>query len=126
MITTTLGENLQTVSVLDGKNGSVRTAYFDPREDMQPGEVLASALGACMLTMIGYAAQKRGEDVTGTTLSVASQFGGTPRRVVSVKLVFTFKDNLSGEQKNFYTHIAQTCPVHNSLREDVEYKITVK
>ena len=46
MITTTLGENLQTVSVLDGKNGSVRTAYFDPREDMQPGEVLASALGA--------------------------------------------------------------------------------
>ena len=44
----TLEKNLQTTARLEGHTAAVKTAYFDPREDMQPGELLASALGACM------------------------------------------------------------------------------
>lgn len=122
----TLGNNLQTTARLEGHTAAVKTAYFDPREDMQPGELLASALGACMLTMVGYAAQKRGEDVSGTQLTVEPIFGGTPRRVTEIKLTFAYPANFTQAQKDLYTKTAQTCPVHNSLREDIRYTIEVK
>ena len=122
----TLGENLTTAVRLENHDALVKTAHNDPRQDMQPGELLAGALGACMLTMIGYAAQKRGENVTGTQLKIEPVFGAKPRRVVEVKMSFAFPAALSDVQKKFYVQAAQTCPVHNSLREDIVYKVEVR
>ena len=125
-IKTVLGENLQTKSLVKGKKGEVRSAYFEPREDMQPGELLASALGACMLTMVGFMASKRGENVAGTELLVTPHFDEKHSRVVKMALTFVFPSTLTDDQKKFYTRAAQTCPVHNSLREDIEYEVNVK
>ena len=61
-----LAADLNTTGHLEGKNAVVRTSFNDPREDMNPGELLANALGACMLTMIGFLALRRGERVEGT------------------------------------------------------------
>ena len=125
-IKTVLGDNLQTKSVLEGKTGEVRSAYLDPREDMQPGELLAAALGACMLTMVGFMASKRGENVTGTELHVIPGFDEKHSRVTSMALSFVFPSSLTGEQKKFYARAAQSCPVHNSLREDITYTVEIK
>ena len=125
-IKTVLAANLQTKSVLEGKKGEVHTAYMDPREDMNPGELLAAALGACMLTMVGFMASKRGEDVNGTEVLVDPGFDAKHSRVVSMGLTFVFPATLTEDQKKFYTRAAQTCPVHNSLREDITYTVTVK
>lgn len=125
-IKTVLAANLQTKSVLDGKKGEVRSAYLNPREDMNPGEILAAALGACMLTMVGFMASKRGDDVTGTELLVEPGFDEKHSRVVSMGLTFVFPAALNEDQKKFYARAAQTCPVHNSLREDIVYTVTVK
>ncbi len=125
-IKTVLGTNLQTKSVLEGKKGEVRSAYLNPREDMNPGELLAAALGACMLTMVGFMASKRGEDVTGTEVLLEPGFDDKHSRVVSMGLTFVFPAALTEEQKKFYARAAQTCPVHNSLREDITYTVTIK
>ena len=50
MIKTTLHPNLQTTSEIAGKK-TLATAFNNPREDVNPGEMLAASLGACMLTM---------------------------------------------------------------------------
>lgn len=125
-IKTVLGENLQTTSIVEGKKGEVRSAYFEPREEMQPGELLAAALGACMLTMVGFMASKRGENVTGTELSVVPEFDEKHSRVLKIALAFSFPASLTDEQKKFYARAAQTCPVHNSLREDISYTVEIK
>lgn len=125
-IKTVLGDNLQTKSVLEGKTGEVRSAYLDPREDMQPGELLAAALGACMLTMVGFMASKRGENVTGTELHVTPGFDEKHSRVTRMALSFVFPASLTDEQKKFYARAAQSCPVHNSLREDITYTVEIK
>ena len=112
--------------MLDVKKAVLRSAYMEPREEMQPGEILASALGACMLTMVGFIASKRGENVTGTELAVEPAFDEVHTRVVRMDLTFSFPASLTAEQKEFYAKAAQSCPVHNSLREDSTYTTHIK
>ena len=121
----TLGENLTTSAVLEGRT-PVKTAFANPRQDMNPGELLTASLGACMLSMVGYMASKRGDNVHGTTADISAKFDDEHSRIVAFDVVLTFPASFTQEQKDVYTRAAQTCPVHNSLREDIHYNITVK
>lgn len=121
-----LEDNLTTSGRLEGKTALIKTSFNEPREEMNPGELLADALGACMLTMIGFLAARRGEQVVGTELSVVPGFDEKHSRIVSFALTFHFPDSLSQAQKDFYAKAAESCPVHNTLKEDITYKITVK
>lgn len=121
-----LATNLQTSITLSGKDSAVRTAFNEPREDFNPGELLAGALGACMLTMVGFLAAKRGEQVEGTRVSVTPGFDEKHSRITSFAVEFRFPETLTQPQKDFYAKAAESCPVHNSLRQDITYKITVK
>ncbi len=121
----TLGENLTTSTVLEGHT-PVNTAFANPRQDMNPGELLTASLGACMLTMVGYMASKRGDNTRGTFADVTAKFDDKHSRIVAFDIVITFPSSFTQEQKDTYTRAAQTCPVHNSLREDIQYTITVK
>lgn len=121
----TLGQNLQTTCVLDGKT-PLHTAFNNPRQDVNPGEMLAASLGACMMTMVGFMAAKHGEDAQGTFVEVSPQFDEKHSRMTGFGLVFHFPAHFSPEQKEKYAKLAQGCPVHNSLREDMTYTVTVK
>lgn len=125
MITTTLHENLQTTSVLDGKK-PLATAFNNPREDVNPGEMLAASLGACMLTMIGFMAGKHGDHAEGTAVEIHPQFDEKHSRITGFDLTFVFPSSFTSAQKEKYAKLAQGCPVHNSLREDMKYHITIK
>lgn len=124
MIKTTLQKNLTTVTTLDGKD-PVSTAFLDPRTQPNPGELLACALGACMLTMVGYMASKRGDNAEGTSVEVRPQFDEKHSRITGFALRFMFPAAFTQAQKEAYARAAQTCPVHNSLREDMDYTVEV-
>lgn len=121
----TLGQNLQTTCAVDGKK-PLHTAFNNPREDVNPGEMLAASLGACMMTMVGFMAGKHGDDAQGTALEVKAQFDDKHTRVTGFELTFHFPAHFTAEQKAKYAKLAQGCPVHNSLREDMKYTVTVK
>ncbi len=125
-IKTTLGKNLDTVGVLADSAARVKTAYIDPRNDMNPGELLCAALGACMMTKLGFVASKRGEDVSGTEVTVEPSFDEKHTRITAIKIEFKFPDGFKNEHKAFYAQAAQECPVHNSLREDIAFNVSVK
>ena len=124
MIKTTLAKNLQTTSVLEVKK-PLHTAFNNPREDVNPGEMLAASLGACMMTMVGYMADKHGEDASGTSVEIHPQFDANHTRIVGFDITFVFPSTFTPDQKEKYAKLAQGCPVHNSLREDMVYNITV-
>lgn len=121
-----LAADLNTTGHIEGKNAVIKTAFNEPREDMNPGELLANALGACMLTMIGFLAARRGEHVEGTEVAVVPEFDAKHTRVMSFAVTFYFPAELPQAQKDFYAKAAEGCPVHHSLREDITYKIVVK
>ena len=125
-ITLQLEGNLQTVGKLAGKNTIIKTAFNEPREEMNPGELLANALGACMLTMIGFLSSRRGERLEGTRLTVVPGFDEKHSRITSFVLTFCVPEGLSQAQKDFYAKAAESCPVHNTLKEDISYKIVIK
>lgn len=125
-ITTTLFDNLKTETVTEGKPGNIGTQFLDPTDLLKPGDVLASALGACMMTMVGAVAAKRKEDLSGSRLELEPEYDPAHSRVTGFKLAFTFPDGLTPETKQFYAKAAQTCPVHNSLKEDMVYSVTFK
>lgn len=121
----TLGQNLQTTCVLDGKK-PLYTAFNNPREDVNPGEMLCASLGACMMTMVGFMASKHGDNAQGTSVEVTPKFDEKHSRMIGFELTFVFPASFTPEQKEKYAKLAQSCPVHNSLREDMTYQVTVK
>lgn len=121
----TLGQNLQTTCVLDGKT-PLHTAFNNPRQDVNPGEMLAASLGACMMTMIGFKAAKNGDNAEGSTVQITTQFDDKHSRIIGFELVLHLPDSFTAAQKEKYAKLAQSCPVHNSLREDITYQITVQ
>ena len=120
----TLGQNLQTTCAPDGKK-PLHTAFNNPREDVNPGEMLAASLGACMMTMVGFMAAKHGDNAEGTTVEVYPHFDDKHTRVTGFDLAFHFPAHFTLEQKEKYAKLAQGCPVHNSLREDMQYTVKV-
>jgi len=122
---TTLGKNLTTTSVLEGRT-PVETSFTSPRQNMNPGELLTAALGGCMMTMVGYMASKRGDNAEGSSADITAIFDDKHSRIIGFDIVLTFPASFTKEQKDTYVRAAQTCPVHNSLREDIKYTITVK
>ena len=125
VITTKLEGNLVTLGGAENRQ-AVRTEYNEPRENMNPGELLCASLGACMMTMVGFLAVRRNENVTGTRVEVEPAFDEKHSRITAMTITFHFPEHLTQTQKDFYAKAAQGCPVHNSLREDITYKVIVK
>lgn len=91
-------------------------------ESFSPTDLVATALGACMLTIMGISAETYGYDIVGTTLETEKIMGTNPRRIVEIRITFNFpKDReFTAQQKRVIEAAARTCPVANSLHPDIK------
>ena len=91
-------------------------------ESFSPTDLVATALGACMLTIMGISAETYGYDIVGTTLETGKIMGTNPRRIVEIKITFNFpKDReFTAQQRRVIEAAARTCPVANSLHPDIK------
>ena len=86
-----------------------------------PTDLMATALGSCMLTIMGIQAQRLELDLTGTTVHVVKEMATTgPRRIGRLTVEFTVPVPTTEEQRQRLHNAALTCPVHKSLHPDVE------
>ncbi len=89
-------------------------------EAFSPTDLLATALGSCMLTVMGIAAEKYEADLIGTTCSITKIMAENPRRVAEVHITFNFpKRDFSDKVKTVLERAAHTCPVSKSLHPDL-------
>lgn len=90
-------------------------------EAFSPTDLLATALGSCMLTVMGIAAREQKVSIDGTTCSITKIMGTEPRRVSEVQIVFNFPANdYTDKVKIILERAAHTCPVSKSLHPDVK------
>lgn len=87
-------------------------------EAFSPTDLLATALGSCMLTIIGLAAKTHGFDIDGTEIETTKIMATDPRRVGEVVLTFNFpKNNYTDKERKIIEAAAKSCPVAQSLSE---------
>ena len=93
-------------------------------ESFSPSDLVATALGSCMMTIMGIAARDMKIDIKGTQVTVQKEMVATPIRRISrlgVKIKVPVK--LTAEQKQKLEQAASTCPVHKSLHPDVQIPV---
>jgi len=89
-----------------------------------PTDLVATALGTCMLTIMGIAARKMEVDIKGTTVTVMKEMVADPvRRIGMLSVRFNIPARLNPEQQLKLQEAALTCPVHKSLHPDVQIPI---
>ncbi|MEZ5977005.1 MAG: OsmC family protein [Planctomycetota bacterium] len=92
-------------------------------QSFSPTDLVASATGACMLTIMGIKAADHGWDLSGTTMEVTKHMVADPqRRIGAIDVRFALPE-LDERARVTLERSAHTCPVKTSLREDVEVRV---
>ena len=113
------------VEVKHGPSGTVlRTAApVDNHGDgssFSPTDLVAAALGACMVTIMGIIANRDGIDLQGLTFHLEKHMNSDPRRIGRIPIRIEMPAGLSEPQRRKLERGALTCPVHRSLLDEVE------
>src|SRR4051812_37606152 len=94
-------------------------------ERFSPTDLVATALGNCMLTIMGIKARDMGVDLKGTAIDITKIMVAEPRRIGEIKLKFHFPPTLQTDEKQrtILERAALTCPVFESLHPDLKKSV---
>jgi putative redox protein len=106
------GSQLETDAPVDNKGKGER---------FSPTDLVATALGSCMLTIMGQRAEEMGVDLTGTKIEIEKIMKADPRRIGGINLTFHFSETLAltDHQQMILQKAAHTCPVNYSIHPDI-------
>ncbi len=97
-------------------------------ESFSPTDLVATALGACMATIMGIVADRNKLDIAGTRVHVVKEMIQDPaRRIgtlrVTIRVPADKSARLSAEDRKKLEAAALHCPVHKSLHPDIQTPI---
>ncbi|HET6880092.1 MAG TPA: OsmC family protein [Pirellulales bacterium] len=94
-------------------------------ESFSPTDLVATALGTCMLTVMGIVAQRHNISLEGAKVRVVKDMATSPvRRIGKLTVEFHVPGNVAEEQRKLLEHAAHTCPVHKSLHPEIKIPVT--
>ena len=90
-------------------------------EAFSPTDLVATALGSCMMTIMGIAARNHEIDMNGTELTVNKVMESDPRRIGKIEIVMTMPaNNYSKKERKILEAAAHGCPVGNTIKAGIE------
>jgi uncharacterized OsmC-like protein len=94
-------------------------------ERFSPSDLVATALGSCMLTIMGMRARDMEVDLKDTKIEVEKIMKSDPRRIGGINLTFSFPDTLivTDKQRTILEKAAHTCPVIFSINAEIEVNV---
>lgn len=93
-------------------------------ESFSPTDLVATALGSCILSIMGIAAKRMDVDLTGATASVQKEMATDPvRRIAQLGVKIRIPGHVSGANQKKLEKAAMSCPVHKSLHPDMRMPI---
>lgn len=93
-------------------------------ESFSPTDLVATALGTCMITVMGIYAEKNGILMPNVYSRTNKVMSSTPRKISKLKIEIIFGDNqLSEVEKQSLKDVALNCPVAKSLHPDLKQEI---
>ncbi len=93
-------------------------------ESFSPTDLLATALGTCMLTVMGIVASRKGWKLEGARSRVEKHMAADPvRRVGRLVLHFELPTGFPPDARATLEEAARTCPVKQSLHPEIEMEL---
>lgn len=90
-----------------------------------PTDLVAAALGSCMLTVMGIAARKNDIQFDGAKVDVEKEMVADPiRRIGSITILVQMPKGVVHDKRGFLEQVAHSCPVHKSLSPQVKLQIS--
>jgi putative redox protein len=94
-------------------------------ESFSPTDLIATALGTCILTVMGIKAQALGLDIAGSTATVEKAMAMAPtRRIGMLAAQVHIPHDIASDDQRRLEAAAHSCPVHKSLHPDIDAPIT--
>lgn len=89
-------------------------------ENFSPTDLVASALGSCIFTIMGIAAREHSFSIDGSTCRITKIMTENPRKIGEIRIDFDFTGNVySDKQKKILDYCVKTCPVALTLNDSV-------
>ena len=94
-------------------------------ESFSPTDLVATALGSCMLTIMGIVAERHGWDLSAATASVQKVMTSDPvRRIARLEVELRLPGPFDSKARTALEKAALGCPVHATLGANVEMPVT--
>ncbi|HTX66152.1 MAG TPA: OsmC family protein [Opitutaceae bacterium] len=95
-------------------------------EAFSPTDLMAAALGTCVLTTMALAARRHGIELKGARFEVTKEMStDTPRRIVRLATHLWLPVSKDVDRDEVLERAARTCPVHKSLYPSIEVPIVL-
>jgi uncharacterized OsmC-like protein len=85
-------------------------------EAFSPTDLVATALGACMATVMGIVAERKGISMEGLRKHMSED---APRRISKLEVDLHMPVSASHPERKLLESAARGCPVHHSLHPDI-------
>lgn len=93
-------------------------------QSFSPTDLLATALGSCMATIMGIAAARKGIALDGMKIAVRKIMNTDgPRRISRLEVDVDMPLPADHPLRDFFVNSAIACPVHHSLHPEIDCDI---
>lgn len=124
-----LGELRTRATHLQSGNSLLTDAPTDNQgkgEYFSPTDLVATALGSCMVTVIGIASRTHGFSIDGAKMTITKVMTQEPpRRIAEVVIDLVFPADYPEKVKKVIDYTVKNCPVALSLHPDIRQTVTV-
>ena len=93
-------------------------------EAFSPTDLVANALGSCMVSIMAIKSKDLNLDLIGSTASVTKIMQAEPRKIAKIIIVLDMSIATTEKNKIILERAAMTCPVFLSLNPDIEKEIS--
>ncbi|MBA9072221.1 putative OsmC-like protein [Flavobacterium gossypii] len=93
-------------------------------EAFSPTDLLANALGSCMISIMAIKSKDMNLDLVGSTVEVTKIMQAEPRKIAKIEIVMNMSVSVDEKAKTILERTAMNCPVLLSLNPDIEKAIT--
>ncbi|CAM3996480.1 osmotically inducible protein OsmC [Flavobacterium branchiophilum NBRC 15030 = ATCC 35035] len=93
-------------------------------EAFSPTDLLANALGSCMLSIMAIKSKDLNVDLKDATADVTKIMQAEPRKISKIIIVLTMPITPTEKERTILERVALNCPVLLSLHPDIEKELT--
>lgn len=93
-------------------------------EAFSPTDMVANALGSCMVSIMAIKSKDMPLDLEGSTVEVTKIMQPEPRKIAKIIIVLNMAVAADQKTKTILERAAMTCPVFLSLHPDIEKEVT--
>jgi uncharacterized OsmC-like protein len=93
-------------------------------EAFSPTDVVANALGSCMMTIMAIKSKDLDVDLCGSTIEITKLMNAEPRRIGKIIMDIKMAVAATEKEQTILERAAMTCPVFLSLHPEIQKEVS--